>query len=154
MIGQQVRDKTQDPPTTILFYSWADQCAPKTEIMRFLRLQLRISIAGQKSLRFPALKQRNIASLIPLSSLFGISLLCSFCDFPCFSGRATPKILGKESKNVPQEQEKPQKHKIARKGGSGVLKPRISIASDCDLSLRIPSENHTLGALSILVSRS
>ena len=35
---------------------------------------------------------------------FWISLLLSFCDFPCSLGREPPQMLGKESKNTPQKQ--------------------------------------------------
>ena len=44
----------------------------------------------------------------PFHVFFGFTCF-SFSDFPCFSGRLTPKILGKESKNTPRKQGKSQK---------------------------------------------
>ena len=61
---------------------------------------------------------------------FWISLFF-LCDSPCFSGRVTPKILGKESKNAPQKQGKSQKEKTrkSRKQGKGDQGNRCSLAS-------------------------
>ena len=62
-------------------------------------------------------------SMIPLSLLCWISLVFSFCDFPCCSGRATPKIVGKESKN---RAKKNNKHKhFGRDGVRDKQEPTI-----------------------------
>ena len=80
-----------------------------------LRLRLRISTAGRKSLRFPApLKQRNVAKSAnfeakialfpdPPILVFFVSLLFLFSDFPCFFGGifpVYPRILSGSAKRT------------------------------------------------------
>ena len=73
-----------------------------------------------------ALRLQVARSLIPLSLFFGGFLAFFLCDFPCFSGMVSPKVLGKESKKRPQKGKenrkgkKARKSKKERKGGSGI----------------------------------
>ena len=58
----------------------------------------------------------------PFPCFFWISLLFSFCDFPCLPRRVTPKILGKESNNAPKKHGRIAKAKnkeIQTKQGKG-----------------------------------
>ena len=80
--------------------------------------------------QYPSLEISTPPISLPL--LFLISLLLSFCDFPCFSGMETLTILGKLSKNTSKSKENPKrqkarKSKTAREGGSGPFSCRLNL---------------------------
>ena len=65
----------------------------------------------------------------PLSSMFWISLLVSFLDFLCFSGRVNPKIHGKESKSAEKALKiaRAKQQRIPKKEGKGRKQGNIAI---------------------------
>ena len=75
----------------------------------------------------------------PLASLFLDFLAFFLGDFPCFSRRVTPKILGKKAKTGPKKQGKSQKEKskeIRKSKERGIRDLAIAKENRCDCDLR------------------